>query len=177
MNDLNSFLESVKKVLQDPSLGFIAQDIWGSHNPAHRELLHAEVTKIKNLHPLVHTSISHSDGMGAVIYSKWPVGVDVEQTSRVLEKIAARVSTKEELATAPSPASLWTAKEACFKALKSFEQPSVISQISIGDWQKIDSQTETCRLMNPQSFDSPSENQGIVLHTIHHTCSFFIFRT
>lgn len=177
MNDLNSFLESAKKILQAPSLGFIAKDIWGSQNSSHRELLHAEVAKIKNINPQIYTSISHSDGIGILAYSKQPVGVDVELTSRVLEQIAARVSSREDVANAPSPASLWTAKEACFKALKTFDQPSVISRISIGDWEKIDSQTETCRLMNPQSFDSPSENRGVVIHTKHHTCSFFIFRT
>lgn len=177
MNDLNSFLESARIILKDRSFHFVAKDIWGSQNPQHRELLHTEIAKIKTAAPEMHTSISHCDGMGVIAYSKNPVGVDAELTSRVLSRITARVSSEEEVVAAPSPASLWGAKEACFKALKTFDQPSVLSQISIGDWKKIDSQTETCRLMNPQNFHSPSENQAVVLHTSLHTYSFFIFRT
>lgn len=177
MEELNSFLESARKVLKDPSFNFIANEIWGSKNPEHRLLIHAQSAHIKSSHREIHTSITHCEGIGIVAYSRNPIGVDAEPTDRVQTKTAARVSTEDELVAAPSAASLWCAKEACFKALKSYHQPSVLSQISIGDWQKIDSHTETYRLTNPQSFHSPCENHGIVFRTLQHTCSFFIFRS
>lgn len=170
------FLESARKILKDPSLQIYCDEAWGSQNPDHRKLIHARAAELKDARPDMYVSISHCEGMGAVAFSEFPVGADVEVSARVLEKIVARVSSDDEVKSAPSFSALWSAKEACFKALRSFDQPSVLSQISIGHWQNIDSQTETCRLTNAQVFNSPSENQGIVLHEAVHTYSFFIFR-
>lgn len=155
-------------------LQIFAKPEWGSQNPSHRELIRTELASIfadKNL----HTSISHCDGMGVVVASSFPLGVDVEISARVEKKVAARVSSPEEVSAAPSPTSLWSAKEAVFKALRSYNQPSVISKISVGAWKNIDSQTETYRLLNPADFSSPSENKGVVVHFNQHTYSFFVF--
>lgn len=177
MNDFSLFLESARKLLQDDSFNFIANEIWGSQNPDHRKLVHTEAAAIKSRSSDFHTSISHCNGIGIIAWSRHPVGVDIELSARVLGRLVERVSSSQDVAAAPSFAALWSAKEACFKALKAFDQPSVLSQISIGEWRNIDSQTETYRLMNPRRFRSPSENQGVVFQTVHHTCSFFVFRS
>lgn len=148
---------------------------WGSQNPQHRTLLKAQLNSALSNSQL-YSSISHCPGMGVFLTSPHPVGVDVEVRHRVEPRVLARVSSPEELKAASThPASLWCAKEAAFKALKNFNQPSVISKISIGDWKNIDSQTETYRLLNSESHSAPSENRGVILHIAEFTFSFFIF--
>lgn len=168
-----STIEFLKKSLV-PDLQIFAKPEWGSHNPSHRELIHTELAPLfadKNL----QTSVSHCKGMGVVVASTSAIGVDVEVKDRVVEEVVARVSSPEEVLAAPSPASLWSAKEAIFKALRSYNQPSVISKISVGAWKNIDSQTETYRLLNPEVHDSPSENRGVAVHFQEHVYSFFVF--
>lgn len=168
--------ESVQEIFKDPHLQIFTDPTWGSEHPGHRERLHHKAEELKSS-GTPYLSISHCEGRGILVGSVHPVGVDVEQTARLTDKVVARVSTVGEKSQAPSAAALWCAKEACFKALKTFTQPSVISQISIGDWQKIDSQLETCRLMRPENFHAPSENIGIFVQDDSHSYCFFIFRT
>ncbi len=165
--------ESAQKFLQSPGLQVHARPEWGSHNPAHRDLIRAEIQKL--LPENWHSSTSHTEGVGVIVLSPHPIGVDVEVTERVSDKTVARVSSPEELAAAPSAAALWCAKEACFKALRSYDQPSVISKISIGSWENIDSQTETFRLSNYETFNSSSENRGVVKKISTWSLAFFIF--
>lgn len=149
---------------------------WGSQNPSHRTLMREELSALFSDSTL-HTSVSHCEGSGIVVASRFPIGVDVEVSARVEDKVVARISSLEELKAAPNAAALWSAKEACFKALRSYEQPSVISKISVGAWQNIDSQTETYRLLNAEEFYSPSENHGIVLFSEPFVYSFFVFHS
>lgn len=168
-----STIEFLQKTLSS-DLQIFAKPEWGSQNPSHRELMRAELASVfadENL----HTSVSHCEGMGIVVASTSALGVDVEVKARVEEKTVARVSSSEEVLAAPSPASLWSAKEAIFKALRSYNQPSVVSKISVGAWKNIDSQTETYRLLNPEIHGSPSENRGVVVHFREHVYSFFVF--
>nr|WP_295904205.1 4'-phosphopantetheinyl transferase superfamily protein [uncultured Bdellovibrio sp.] len=168
-----STIEFLQKSLVS-DLQVFAKPEWGSQNPAHRELMRAELSALFADEKL-KTSVSHCEGVGVVVASRSPVGVDVEVHTRVEEKTVARVSSHEEVLAAPSPTSLWSAKEAIFKALRSYDQPSVISKISVGAWKNIDSQTETYRLLHPEIHGSPSENRGVVMHFGEHTYSFFVF--
>lgn len=166
-------IESFRKILHSPSLQIFAHPDWGSHNPAHRDLLRAEIQKHTEGKNLYH-SVSHTHDLGLFALCEFPIGVDLEITSRVQNKVVARVSSDKELRMAPGAAALWCAKEACFKALKTFEQPSVVSQISIGDWEKIDSQTETFTLLNSTEFKSSSEGRGVVRQISQWSFCFFV---
>ena len=75
-------------------------------------------------------SISHSDKVGGYIQSDQVLGMDIERSERVQRRIIQRVSSEKEMAEAPGPDYLWTAKEAVFKAL-SLE---VMSQAVVGQW-------------------------------------------
>ncbi|XGC80691.1 4'-phosphopantetheinyl transferase superfamily protein [Bdellovibrio bacteriovorus] len=169
-----SVIESLQNMLHDSDLRVYCDSTWGSDNPEHRALIQHSLNDLK-LSKDQHISISHCQGAGIFVVSRFPIGVDVEVKERVTEKVVARISTAEELSNAPSFSSLWCAKEATFKALKTYQQPSVVSAITVGDWQKIDSQVETFKLMNSANFNSPSENRGVCVHTERHSYSFFIF--
>jgi phosphopantetheinyl transferase (holo-ACP synthase) len=92
-------------------------------------------------------SISHTGTIAAFTVMQDAhagIGIDVESASRVTERVCHRVCASAlELASSPTPAMLWTAKEAAFKALSNFStrnhesaaMPEVISQIEIVNWQ------------------------------------------
>ena len=90
-----------------------------------------DVKNIKNFkdlkalpyHPLLSISISHCPSLGMYAWEKKPtyLGIDVEITHRVSLRVAQRVSKNPlEWKRAPSPAFLWTAKEAAYKAYSSY---------------------------------------------------------
>lgn len=170
-----STLESLKKLLQVKDLTVEISEQWGSHNSHHRELLHNARAEALLRTPDMQVSISHTHDLGVLAFCPAPIGVDIEKTERVQSQVVQRVSSAEELRNAPSPASLWCAKEACFKALRSYAQPSVVSAISIGNWTKIDSHTETFELLNFSNFSAPLAGHGLVYHLANHTLGFFIF--
>lgn len=171
-----SIQESLKELLSCSTLQIFTKSEWGSSNHGHRELMRTEISALIS-DPTLHTSISHCPRLGTFVAAPLPLGVDVEIFTRVEDRIVARVSTAQEMSEAPSAAALWCAKEAGFKALRAFNQPSVISRISIGDWKKIDSQVETYRLLNPDDFNSPSENRGAVIRLGEFIFAFFIFHS
>jgi hypothetical protein len=121
---------------------------WGAHAPDYRaKIRDAASTVIKeDLRDLSRRpfsnqfsiSISHCPSVGAFAICKRPatIGIDFEDESRIKEAAVARVSTAQELAETPSPALLWCAKEAAYKALPSGTQPPTISQILVTDWAK-----------------------------------------
>ena len=80
-------------------------------------------------------SISHSPVAGgfAFIGMQRDIGFDLEVSERIEEKTIARVSTEKELFAAPSPAHLWVAKEAAFKAFGS-DKLKTMSQIETSNW-------------------------------------------
>lgn len=174
---LNSnHLEFLESFFAVPHFKVFSKPEWGSQNPEHRNLLRAELTQQTQIHASAgYHSISHCPAVGVLVLSSHPIGVDVEKTARVELKIVARVSSSQELVITPSPASLWCAKEAAFKALRPYQQPSVISDISIEGWQKIDSQIETFHMRNPSDFQAPVKNKGVVIHADEMTYCFFIF--
>lgn len=169
-----SVIKSLKKHFPCSDLEVLMHTEWGSKNPENRPLIRSELLKALNGRCL-YTSISHCPDLGVAVIAPSSIGVDVEVRERVTAPVMARISKEEEMLVAPSLSSLWCAKEAAFKALRPYEQPSVLSKISIGDWQNIDSQIETYRLINASEFNSPSENRGVIIHSATHTFSFFLF--
>ena len=155
-------LELLRTVLNSPDLQLYAKADWGSDNPDYRRLLHAERDHLlSQSSEKLYSSLSHTKGMGFLAISSKPLGVDVEVVSRVQEHVIARVSNSEELGNAPSGSSLWTAKEAAFKATREYNQPSVISDISIGAWRNIESQVETFSLLSHTTHGISSERGGV----------------
>lgn len=84
-------------------------------------------------------SISHAKGIGAWVAVKRPakIGLDIEEVSRVREDIIERVSTTQEILSAPQPAFLWCAKESYFKSLEE-HQPIAVTQLKILRWEKLE---------------------------------------
>lgn len=96
-------------------------------------------------------SISHSDKIGGYIQSDQIIGMDIERSDRVQRRVIQRVSSEKEMAEAPGPDYLWTAKEAVFKAM-SLE---VMSQAVVGEWQ-------ACSFANTFKFRAKPP-QGLIL--------------
>jgi phosphopantetheinyl transferase (holo-ACP synthase) len=70
----------------------------------------------------LHVSISHCKAGIACVISEHPVGIDVEEVSRINPRIARKICTPEELALLENAedkqkylCELWVLKEACFK--------------------------------------------------------------
>ena len=164
-------IEILKKLLSAPELQVFVQENWGSQDPTHRESLREFAQNFAH----AFTSRSHTQGAGVFVAHFSAVGVDIEVSDRVTPAVVARIASAEELKAAPSPASLWSAKEAAFKALYAFDQPPVVSKISIGDWKKIDSRTETFRLINSLEFNAPVNGSGVLLTVSQFTFGFFAF--
>lgn len=170
-----SMLELLRQALHSPDLQVYAKAEWGSDNPEHRSLLHAERDKLMALTPdKLYSSISHTKGMGLLALSTKPLGVDVEVISRVHEGVVTRISNPKEMGAAPSLSALWTAKEAAFKATREYKQPSVLSDISVGDWKNIESQVETFSLLNHRTHGLLSGERGACLKISPHCFGFFI---
>jgi hypothetical protein len=168
--------DRLRELLHCPSLKVYFKEEWGAANPVHRTLIRAELKKLLPENSLLYTSISHTKDMGMVAICDVPVGIDIELAERPHDRIVRRISTAEEMSEAPSAASLWCAKEAAFKALRPFNQPPVVGEISIGGWQKIDSRCETFRLKNPALFEAPLNSSGVIFFHEHWALSFFIFK-
>lgn len=82
-----------------------------------------------------HLSISHLSDQGAWLLANLPCGIDLERTDRVRHDVLARVCHADELDAVPEPATLWTAKEAAFKAcVNGGGTTQVLSQIEIHGW-------------------------------------------
>ena len=82
-------------------------------------------------------SISHCRTFAGFIFELSPhtsLGLDVEQKSRITHKAVEYIAGQKELSRAPSPAFLWGAKEAAFKAIHSPEQKTPLSHIRIDNW-------------------------------------------
>jgi 4'-phosphopantetheinyl transferase len=164
-------IDLIKNLLSAPELQIFTQTYWGSQKPMHRESMREFAVNFSH----AFTSRSHTRGAGIFVAHFSAVGVDIEISERVTPELAARISSAQEVSEAPSPASLWCAKEAAFKALYTFAQPPVVSKISIGDWKNIDSRTETFRLTNYQDFNAPVNGSGVIVTLPPFTFAFFAF--
>lgn len=182
LSEADSLIESFRQILNVPTLEIVLNPHFGSAHSDHRALLRAALEQKAQaegtgLHEILnldqtplrfgkkYLSISHAETLGGFLTAPTPCGFDLEQASRVQERAARRVSTEHEFRAAPSPAFLWAAKESAFKALAHFQQPSVMSQIETGKWEKLDffSRAETFQLINAQEFAAP-QGMGCVIH-------------
>jgi 4'-phosphopantetheinyl transferase EntD len=85
-------------------------------------------------------SISHSKSGGAILVSKnnKNIGIDLEERSRLTEKVLTRVSSETERKSAPNLHFLWPAKEASFKALYPDNDDISIPEVIIQNWEKFE---------------------------------------
>ena len=86
--------------------------------------------------PNASVSISHSPSLGGFAFTLsplLPIGFDLEEISRIHAKAVARISKPEELMQ--SPARLWVAKEAAFKAFRG--RPKVITALTTRAWRSV----------------------------------------
>lgn len=174
-------IQKLRTLLQLPGFEAELRPEWGSHFHGHSEKIHSEInSRLQSGKSRGSSSISHCPGLGGFAITnadpQIQIGFDVEETARVSEAIARRVCvTSEEFLRAPSPASLWAAKEAGFKALRGPRQPSVVSALEIYDWKKAGSQYETASLKHGQ-FDSSSRIEGVLFKKSSFTFAFFVLR-
>lgn len=116
--------------------------------------LEKPLVKIQN----IFISISHSRSLGGYILSLNPIGFDLEEKSRINQKIVSRISLQQEIQTSPRPEFLWVAKEATFKCcihlnesylktnnlsnsrtyVETFQKPTVIGEVEIHNWNQIE---------------------------------------
>lgn len=157
-------------ISRDLLRSLVLRSEWGAEYPSARALIRAEISKqvgkdVSDLASLPDTeefsvSISHCNGHGGFIAVRKPasVGLDVELFARVPEKSVARMSTPDEMREAPTPAHLWAAKEAVFKALRGTDQPQAISSITIANWQPGASEKLEGKITQFYDFQARREN-------------------
>ena len=163
-----------QNALNDLSLKMVSLKSWGSTNPQHKELIYAALDQALQKNPGSFSSVSHTALDGGFALSAYPVGFDIEVTARVTKEIVARISTPDELELAPNFASLWCAKEAAFKALKTFQQPQVVSQIKIYFNKNHQDRSAVFKVENEKDFGA-SRGLGLTYQTSTLTYCVFIF--
>lgn len=168
---------SFRNTLGTQSLRIFEKEEWGAHNPEHRQKMREflriqaqppqPATPQSSQDPLVfpepltrvgekYCSLTHTLKRGLIALDSFPVGIDLEENSRVQARVVARIaSSAKELERMPNPAALWTAKEAAFKALYSFTQPPVMSQLEIGGWRESQDGLIFFELKNAEDFSAP----------------------
>ncbi len=85
--------------------------------------------------PRLFLSISHTTDLGVWVVGPHAVGVDIEQSSRLSEKLIERISSQNEMSLAKTAIGnwkpLWTAKESAFKAFSQISEIQLMSEIEI----------------------------------------------
>lgn len=182
----NQFAAFVERDSGLMASGLVLEE-FSSKNPVHRLNIRMGIvesnvlTKEENEHLLdlnqrpkskdFYFSISHSDKVGGYIQSDQILGMDIERSDRVQRRIIQRVSSEKEMAEAPGPDFLWTAKEAVFKAL-SLE---VMSQVQIYEWQPCDFEnTFKFRVKAPAGIIL-KHNLGYTQRILDHNWTIFFF--
>jgi hypothetical protein len=144
--EIHSLIERLRALT--PEVRGAGELSWGARGKDHRsqirESLRAElgVEDLEESPPRPadwSVSISHSrrEGGWLAVPRPFRIGFDVEELSRIQPRIIERTCTPQEIAAAPNPAYLWSAKEAYYKALE-HEQPEAMTQISIDRWSEIE---------------------------------------
>lgn len=88
-----------------------------------------------------YISISHNQKLGGYAHCEaQQIGFDLEESSRILQPIVFRVCDLDEQKLAISPAHLWAAKEAAFKAAIELK-PKVLSEVKIQNVSSLDSKS------------------------------------
>lgn len=187
---------SFRNTLNNQSLRVFEKAEWGSLNPDHRIemrrflLQHASTSEhsgkleetLLDLNQIPvqigakFCSLSHSMHQGMIAFCENPVGIDLEKSERVQPRVVARVSSEKELQRAPSASALWCAKEAAFKALRSYQQPEVLSQLEIGGWRESQDGLLLFELKNSEDFGAP-QGRGAFYHNDIYSLAIFVFST
>ncbi len=186
MTEADINFSEIKDLLQRPKLQLHLRPEWGSQHSGFRQAIKDDI-QLKKF-SLSQVSISHEQNLGGYLLDPDieagtrhsfvnDIGFDLEITGRVSRPVALRVSNIDELTLAPSAASLWTAKEACFKSLRGPEQPQLLSQLELGQWQKKTSHLETVQLISVDGKTPSSTGFGVVIHQDNYTLSFFSLRS
>lgn len=177
-------IDEIKKRLGLQHFEIRLSSAWGSRENESRENLHLHLKNtIPENFPRAAVSVSHSMSLGGYAFTKdsgVQIGLDIEETERVTDEVARRVcKTLLEFTTAPSPASLWTAKEASYKALLGPHQPTVISDMRVGNWESpaetVFSHLETFQF-HKDDLRHKFNNHGAVTSKDLYTIAFFSFR-
>ncbi len=120
-----------------------------------------------------HVSISHCQLLGGFAYSKFRIGFDVEEKSRISVKILKRTSDDSEFTGCPLPQFLWVAKEAGFKALSAGGSDLVLSDLTCSDWRSHnENQLFSFRLNSKKTLDF-GLNKGFIFS--EGVCLFAVF--
>ncbi len=121
------------KIGQNSTLQF--SPLWASASQNHREKIRHQIENEAKINATHKTSVSHCPVLGGIFFSAQPCGLDIEVIDRVQEKTVARISSANEISQMKSfqlpPAFLWAAKEASWKATRSFDQPQTLSAMQI----------------------------------------------
>lgn len=128
------------KILDEKSIQFICliELNWGSQTDTSKIQINSALEQLRINHPtFIYTTKSHCPNAGTLLLSPHPCGVDIESTIRLEDRIIQRVSNHAEINETPNLKRLWSAKEAAFKSLKTFQQPTVISEILCHSWQQM----------------------------------------
>ena len=159
--DVSTLIERLTQAL--PSLRLVLRPEFGSSHPGYRQNLRQELAlltgepgslDLASPPTLAHgfVSISHCPSLGGFVLAPERVGLDIEVTSRVEQKIATRIHHPDDEPIA-FPSALWTAKEATYKALGP-RQPAVFTEIAIQSW----------RFLKPDHLTFTSQSgHGVVL--------------
>lgn len=106
-----------------------------------RTLLGAEALDLHQLprHNLYTISVAHNPQLGLFAWApnQYELGIDIEICERVNMATVNRVSNLDEVQAAPSPAHLWVAKEAAFKAHSKMNGTKLTSDIVVCDWRDL----------------------------------------
>lgn len=133
-------------------LKFYMIDLLGSEtHPNYRELLRKQLFMLlkdkgfspsedildlskKPEHPDLNISLSHGPTCSVLAWIErdWNMGIDIEEIDRLNINTINRISTPQEVANAPEPLLLWSAKEAVIKAL--YQAGKVMSSVEIINW-------------------------------------------
>lgn len=161
---------------------------WGSSVFDHRRLIREAVRELtgedhSDLEKLpvsakysISVSHSHTAGGFASVLQPLFIGFDIEETARIQAPVVARISSKEEIAAAPSAPALWSAKEAAFKALATLGNWQVLRDVSICDWMEAEFPSSTAawsfRVLKSQTVHE--SGQGLVFSRDNLTFAVFI---
>lgn len=138
-NLLEQKLKAVKAPFQR---AFITQK-WAATQPEYRQLIRKKLfslTKDPQVLELStvskwdsgYFSISHNPSYGALVTAKQPIGIDIEQTQRVISaRVLARIASPREQELGLTAIEIWAAKESAFKAYSALYKIRTISEINI----------------------------------------------
>jgi len=89
--------------------------------------------------PSVGISLSHGKtcSIFAIDWKNRPLGIDVESPSRITDRLVERVADAAEMEACPDRQFLFSAKEACWKAINKSMNVATISNVQTSEWEKL----------------------------------------